>query len=235
MKLRNRQSGGFTLTELLIVMGIIALLLSILLPSLTKARRSAQQVGCGSNLRQLGLAFTMYADDYHGMYPTAEDPVIPAIKKWLWMGEGFRPVLEPYAVRGSSSPGVFFCPADLTSADIYAYTSYGYSLSFYHSPEQINSISGYGGQVGASGALPARPQKLTSVKYPSQKILCGEWLSVHYPLTTDAGWFGTEGKREFLFADGHVELVDALQIITANDSKPNPNVTRDGIKGFDVQ
>ena len=64
-----RQKKGFTLIELLVVIAIIALLLSILMPSLKKAKKVAQAVVCKSNLRQWGLIWRMYLDDYDTKFP----------------------------------------------------------------------------------------------------------------------------------------------------------------------
>src|SRR4051794_12458706 len=71
MFVRRRLSRGFTLVELLVVVGIIALLVAILLPALTRAREQAQRVACGSQLHQFHIALVMYANDNHGWLPIA--------------------------------------------------------------------------------------------------------------------------------------------------------------------
>ena len=75
---------GFTLVELLVVIGIIALLISILLPSLNRAREQANATKCLNNMRQVGIAFMMYAGENKGLFPMGSRWDQAYREDWLW-------------------------------------------------------------------------------------------------------------------------------------------------------
>ena len=79
MTYSKQRTRGFTLVELLVVIGIIALLISILLPSLNRAREAARVILCTSNTRQLTMAAIMFQQDHHGFLPPSSDNAFAAI------------------------------------------------------------------------------------------------------------------------------------------------------------
>lgn len=106
--------AAFTLIELLVVVAIIAILASMLLPALGRARDKGKSAKCQSNLRQLGLAALMYDDD-HQVYPigwpSSDLLALPVPPIWYRQ-------LQPYLGRATniSGGGVFICPSSLQKA-----------------------------------------------------------------------------------------------------------------------
>src|SRR4051812_49408312 len=102
MKRQGTSDRGFTLVELLVVIAIIAILIAILLPIINKARQQAQQMRCASNLRQIGLAMTMYTQQYQS-FPNAVLQLESGNSAHCW------PVRLRKFLKGNQQ--VFYCPS----------------------------------------------------------------------------------------------------------------------------
>ncbi len=83
MSHRPARRRGFTLVELLVVIGIIALLISILLPALYRAREQGNKIKCASNMKQVMIALIMYTNDNRGRFPASGRKDLPKPEDWV--------------------------------------------------------------------------------------------------------------------------------------------------------
>jgi prepilin-type processing-associated H-X9-DG protein len=223
----SKNRWAFTLVELLVVIGIIALLISILLPALARAKKQAQGVQCSNNLRQLGTAILYYANNNDGFMPRPasqanghkDDDFIWWQTKPILLDIN-KSALAPYLqLKDQMLISVFRCPTDIGVEDriqtdpAREAESGGYKYSY-----SLNT------QVGTTIR-----KRFASILSPSDKALMVE---ENGETINDANWVpatGNEeavlsfrhgansktaggGKGNVLFGDLHVESVGVEQI-----------------------
>ncbi len=235
MKSRSSQTRfGFTLAELLVCVAVIAILLSILLPSLSSARRQAKQVVCGTNLRQLGIAFSMYAAEHNGKaMPLAytDHDIVGFDPPIYWWGmidnntvDHTKGFVWPYLQSDLKQDSVYECPQQPWKS----YTPQGASQ------KDVTSTYGYNGYFlcpphtpGWSYQIGKRPwQNIDTLRDPSMLFVFGDtmlaWVGglqnnalidpprlYQKPLwrlnTSPTTCFRHSDKTQMVSADGHVE------------------------------
>lgn len=187
-----RQRRAFTLVELLVVIGIIAVLIGILLPTLGRARRQAQMTSCMSSQRQLVMALLMYCQDNKhafpggsGYFPSKDNNGNPLGYAYRLRGAEYDPsAYNPYSCNSDDEAGPTFlakyvkgskkipaCPAEEELKRVGTWwphnfwTGYWYPMSLVYTPKEI------WGEPACQDTKPQTPQKITSVKYPVQKVV----------------------------------------------------------------
>jgi prepilin-type N-terminal cleavage/methylation domain-containing protein/prepilin-type processing-associated H-X9-DG protein len=210
----GRSKSGFTLIELLVVIAIIAILASLLLPALAKAKESGKRVACINNQRQLGLSVLMFVDDNDGKYPIRQAP-----NRWP---EQLRDYYKDLKLLRCSSDNPLPRPAMGTNADA--------------APRSF-IINGWNDlfreQMGSSFSMTAIMGKTireAEVKLPSETIVFGEKEtgSDHFFMDMYEGGGndfteveqsrhmgkGASGGANFCFADGSTRFLRFGQMLT---------------------
>lgn len=164
---------AFTLIELLIVIAIIAIIAAIIFPVFARVREKARQASCSSNMRQLGLGFLQYTQDYDENYPAGSQG---------FLGQGWAGIIYPYV----KSAGVYKCPDDSTAprknGNVISYpVSYAGNLNIL--------------RPDGSGA-PDDPQaglSLASLTSPVKTVLLCEVQGIYAPVTDPLERNGANG------------------------------------------
>lgn len=221
---------GFALVELLVVVAILALLAGLLFPVLSQARNTARRSTCVSNLKQLGVAFALYASDYDDTLPEAGGSR-ESVAAWIDYDSpdqrgGIYPYVRQFSKSGAS---VYRCPSGHPDTSSYRSISSTYAMNDYLRP--------WHGRYPHD--VPHEPLPLAQIESPARTILLFE-VTQHrqgYANRNGSPYFHTvdretglpvgvpqiyhHGGSNFLFCDGHVRFHHPRATMT-REKTPTP-------------
>lgn len=242
---RVSHKTGFTLIELLVVIAIIAILAAILFPVFARARENARRAGCQNNLKQIGLGFAQYLQDYDARYPYGADHVVGSTTLdesagHLWMDK-LLPYTKSWQLYSDPSantiPTYYYGNRDATGTTYRTWIGYGYN----------GYLDGTRWPAAAYGAIAIAPME-TDITKPVQTVLamdavgcnggavgsCLGYVSGNYtiensgatdvnfdPPTSTANAYDAIPKgrhletNNVLFCDGHVKAIRKADMLAS--------------------
>jgi prepilin-type N-terminal cleavage/methylation domain-containing protein/prepilin-type processing-associated H-X9-DG protein len=220
----KRVNRGFTLIELLVVIAIIAILAAILFPVFAKAREAARKTSCLSNLKQIGTAMQMYAQDYDEVMPSVPFGNTPN-GLWgtdIWNNYDWAYVfvlMDPY----TKNTGIYACPSAPSNlvgpASSRINLSYGYSEYVYNANYGFNSLAALANnQHGVASVAILADSRFRGIFNDWDSEYTGD--GTQYPVNTLArvalanGTIPRHEGSNFLYADGHAKFLSLGAIIS---------------------
>lgn len=242
--------AAFTLIELLVVIAIIAILAAILFPVFARARENARKTSCLSNLKQLGLGFAQYTQDYDERFPysTYNNSDYSTVNNWAG-------VIYPYV----KSKQIFACPSNPKNTVPMAYAN----------PVRVNNVPTLGNISGSYGmnrvvgdyAWAKGGLNIAAINESSRKIILTElteannegeiradldapdWSNNGKTEFRDRGFAGHLGRSNYLYLDGHAKSLLPTATVAGgfnqwgdfNRNNACPNVVLDETNGGNGQ
>ncbi len=186
---------GFTLVEVLTCLSVIAILAVILIPAVNHSLRMSRATACASNLRQIGIAMTAYANDNDNRFPHAYDPAKGYDQTWMW---SLKPYVDmPEDSMGYSplpkAAGIFVCPEWEMTAD----RSVSYAMNASIDPKYSFKTWNY--------------NRLNVDSEAFLVVECAMNNELFSPLSNgEVPHRHPNETSNYLFADGHVEAISGL-------------------------